>query len=236
MWDSFACVIETAWRGAHARASARGTPPLSHPITPPQFDLMRCAATREKVNYAVNESTWIYVYKACVYIAQGISLDVLPTEKRNFSISLIVDRIPGVRLGFNSGSGHEKGRKDEGVRRARGGEKKGVYGGKYLFAPVVPQDQSLRRWRCSVSWTILHSGTGIMRGLIGRSSTSNRRTGDGCNLQGKWSRNSSPSERSVLCSTYINLSTGNRKKITRKRKIELYILAQVDIFIVLFET
>lgn len=42
---------------AHARASTRGTSPLSHLITPPQFDLMRCAATREKVNYAVNEST-----------------------------------------------------------------------------------------------------------------------------------------------------------------------------------
>lgn len=59
------------------------------------------------------------------------------------------------------------------------------YDGKYLFALAVPQDQSLRRWRCSVSWTILHSGTGIMRGLIGRSSTSNRSTRDGCNLQGK---------------------------------------------------
>lgn len=60
-----------------------------------------------------------------------------------------------------------------------------VYDGKYLFAAAVPQDQSLRRWRCSVSWTILHSGPGIMRGLIGRSSTSNRSAGDGCNLQGK---------------------------------------------------
>lgn len=47
-------------------------PPLSHPITTPfpspsQFDLIRCAATREKVNYAVNESIYIYIH-SCIYV------------------------------------------------------------------------------------------------------------------------------------------------------------------------
>lgn len=82
----------------------------------------------------------------------------------------------GMKLGFTTGTDAKGERRDSGGR---------VHGGKYLFAAAVPQDQSLRRWCRSVSWTILHSGTGIMRGLIGRSSTSNRSTRDGCNLQGK---------------------------------------------------
>jgi len=60
-----------------------------------------------------------------------------------------------------------------------------VHGGKYLFAPAVPQDQSLRRFALFGFLDDITLGTGIMRGLIGRSLTSNRSTGDGCNLQGK---------------------------------------------------
>lgn len=85
--------VLAALRVAHARASARGTPPSSHPITPlsPQFDLTRCAATREKVNYAVNERVpgciyirvYIYIY---IYRVAG----VLP--KRETSLDRYVDR------------------------------------------------------------------------------------------------------------------------------------------------
>lgn len=167
---------------AHGRASARGTSPSSlHPrLLPLQFDLTRCAATREKVNYAVNEKYQDVCISTCMYI--GICMyiygrGVLP--KRETCLDRYVDERIRMKLGFTTGE--RRGR----VEGERKGWRESVHGGKYLFAAAIPQDQSLRRWCRSVSWTILHSGTGIMRGLIGRSSTSNRSTRDGCNLQGK---------------------------------------------------
>lgn len=127
-----------------------------------------------------------------MYIKWSSSREMLP-QKRNFSIDR-TDRGEG-RIYDRSGRG---GRKEGRKERWERGRMAGCVRWKIPICSAVPQDQSLRRWRCSVSWTILHSGTGIMRGLIGRSSTSNRNTRDGCNLQGKWSRNSSPSERRVL--------------------------------------
>lgn len=122
--------------------------------------------TPKKILYLYEIRTYIYIY-----MCNGVPLErCCPKEKLS------------VR---GEGRIYDRSGKKEGVSDGREGGWQGVFDGKYLFAPAVPQDQSLRRWRCSVSWTILHSGTGIMRGLIGRSSTSNRNTRDGCNLQGK---------------------------------------------------
>lgn len=68
----------------------------------------------------------------CVYIAQGISLDVLPTEKRNFSTphrlttTTTTERISGeerVRLGFTT---REWARKEDGIYEKGDGEEEGV--------------------------------------------------------------------------------------------------------------
>lgn len=107
---------------AHARASARGTSPSSS-ITLPQFDLTRCAATREKANYAVNERVPRYIY---IYIAGGGegrergSRRYCPKEKLPL-IATSTGRL-GMKLGFTTGA---DARGD--MRRGRGGR---VHGGK----------------------------------------------------------------------------------------------------------
>lgn len=55
---SFACVCSVS-----VCICARGNAAIEPPDYPPQFDLMRYAATREKVNYAVNESLNIYTLR-----------------------------------------------------------------------------------------------------------------------------------------------------------------------------
>lgn len=160
---------------AHARASARGTPPSRATRLPPHNSIQYAALRRER--RLIMQLMREYL---CVYISERVLGST--AQKRNLPRSLRLRRTDRDEVRIYGG-------------RGSGGR---VHGGKYLFAAAVPQDQSLRRWCRSVSWTILHSGTGIMRGLIGRSSTSNRSTRDGCNLQGKWSRNSSPSERNAF--------------------------------------
>lgn len=107
---------------ARSREYARNAAiePPDHP--PPQFDLTRCAATREKVNYAVNERVPGYMYIRVMYryinVGGEVSPEVLP--ERETCLDRYVYRTDRDEVRIYGGSGRAEG-ESKGERRGGGG-------------------------------------------------------------------------------------------------------------------